>query len=892
MYSFKFSLAEPRLLHVTLDDMGGVKYNRRNAEINAANQAAQRQAQLTANQQLIAQNPQGLEPGQPNLAPPVTGVPKQALNQQGFQTYDVTTGQTTMAPELGTIDQSALKRLMDSGMTEGQARDQIAGLRPEIATTMGNTGLPGGTVRQSAVVSPKDAADKAESDVRARYSRAVQSGSSIDPAAIERDVQAARANALAQIQTEQKNKEMQQAKEANTAGSTPTPTPSPEVQGLQAAMASLSPEEQAILAPLINNLQSDQGISENAARTKALLEGGVIDGVQVPGINTTFKTIQDQIDSMKADRKTLKDAVAEVLKDSKEDTEKLISQQEKAAMDRNTWNEYQQRADLSRQKNEQHNSLIAQYALSGGFGQDAAMAQVRSSDEKFDQAIRDVQTEFGIQRTELAAQFTSAYVANNNNYRSESLKNVENYVNALETLNAQGNQNTLAYTTSAQGLLDSMWKEETRLREAKATKTEAISNTMLGMITQNKNDKTKKQDALWDRLFKQRASDGNLNPELTNNILREMRGAGIDISGIDPNSMTLDQQNEMYRRAKEASDRANAGKTPLGQQVQQLRDADNAFSLLQKARDAIEEYAGVGGPISGMTGLGDADPSFLAKAGKLGADIATGLDIPVVSNAMERQREATASFNLVKQVIGKAMEGGVLRKEDELKYEKLLPTLRDTDRLRKSKLDQLQQYMEEGKRNLLNNMKASGYNTSGYEIDPSGNPYDPIDNPSTPNLTNEEVDEIMNAIENEEPISGTTGFLDALAMAHAKHEGFGTPNAVTITEGNNVGALKFLPSMAEKYGATRGKNNFAMFPDVQSGYKALVADLRAKVTGGSAHIDYSKNPTLLDYIKIYAPDTDGNNPTAYSRAVVASLRRKGYDVNIDTPLSALSMYIS
>ena len=57
-----------------------------------------------------------------------------------FQTYDAVTGKTTAAPELGNIDQSALKRLMDSGMTEGQARAQITSLRPSIQQTMGSTG--------------------------------------------------------------------------------------------------------------------------------------------------------------------------------------------------------------------------------------------------------------------------------------------------------------------------------------------------------------------------------------------------------------------------------------------------------------------------------------------------------------------------------------------------------------------------------------------------------------------------------------------------------------------------------------------------------------------------------------------------------------------------------
>lgn len=46
-----------------------------------------------------------------------------------------------------------------------------------------------------------------------------------------------------------------------------------------------------------------------------------------------------------------------------------------------------------------------------------------------------------------------------------------------------------------------------------------------------------------------------------------------------------------------------------------------------------------------------------------------------------------ANIARTKQVIGKALEGGVLRKEDELKYAKILPTLNDTDQVAQQKID-------------------------------------------------------------------------------------------------------------------------------------------------------------------------------------------------------------
>lgn len=48
-----------------------------------------------------------------------------------------------------------------------------------------------------------------------------------------------------------------------------------------------------------------------------------------------------------------------------------------------------------------------------------------------------------------------------------------------------------------------------------------------------------------------------------------------------------------------------------------------------------------------------------------------------------------ASVATAKQIVGKALEGGVLRKEDESKYAKLLPTMGDTDATAQYKIDEL-----------------------------------------------------------------------------------------------------------------------------------------------------------------------------------------------------------
>lgn len=58
---------------------------------------------------------------------------------------------------------------------------------------------------------------------------------------------------------------------------------------------------------------------------------------------------------------------------------------------------------------------------------------------------------------------------------------------------------------------------------------------------------------------------------------------------------------------------------------------------------------------------------------------------PFDTNAQSLQ----ASIATTKQIVGKALEGGVLRKEDEVKYAKLLPTMGDTDATARHKIAQL-----------------------------------------------------------------------------------------------------------------------------------------------------------------------------------------------------------
>lgn len=75
-----------------------------------------------------------------------------------------------------------------------------------------------------------------------------------------------------------------------------------------------------------------------------------------------------------------------------------------------------------------------------------------------------------------------------------------------------------------------------------------------------------------------------------------------------------------------------------------------------------------------------------------------------------------ATIDRVKQVIGKALEGGVLRKEDEAKYEKILPTVGDPPENAKVKLDGLEAAIKQRLETQKQALEDAGYDLSRFRM--------------------------------------------------------------------------------------------------------------------------------------------------------------------------------
>lgn len=114
--------------------------------------------------------------------------------------------------------------------------------------------------------------------------------------------------------------------------------------------------------------------------------------------------------------------------------------------------------------------------------------------------------------------------------------------------------------------------------------------------------------------------------------------------------------------------------------IGKMAESRSAVQSLRDLRDVLNRNEQYVGPIAGFAAL----------------------------NPYSEARRAQADIDRVKQRVGKALEGGVLRKEDEEKYKKILATLNDTPATAIYKVDQIIQNMENDLKAFEDEQKRAG----------------------------------------------------------------------------------------------------------------------------------------------------------------------------------------
>jgi hypothetical protein len=148
------------------------------------------------------------------------------------------------------------------------------------------------------------------------------------------------------------------------------------------------------------------------------------------------------------------------------------------------------------------------------------------------------------------------------------------------------------------------------------------------------------------------------------------------------------------------------GKTPASSREQgrpvtsgdagRITELDTSLDDLAVLNRTLTDTAGATGTAAAV---GAALPSWATEFTGWGTD------------AKKRQ----GVIDRVKQVIGKALEDGVLRKEDEVKYEKILPTIKDPQDVAVSKLNGLKTALTLRRQRTLESLADAGYETTRFE---------------------------------------------------------------------------------------------------------------------------------------------------------------------------------
>lgn len=130
------------------------------------------------------------------------------------------------------------------------------------------------------------------------------------------------------------------------------------------------------------------------------------------------------------------------------------------------------------------------------------------------------------------------------------------------------------------------------------------------------------------------------------------------------------------------------GKQLSPDQVNRISEGNQMPLVLQGLQDTISQNSDLFGPVAGR---------------------AAGLN-PYSTRAQSIQAELKRAM----QSIGKYLEGGVLRAEDEAKYAKMLPQLSDTPAVAAAKLDGIKTLLEAKQAQYLRDVGSGGYNTSNF----------------------------------------------------------------------------------------------------------------------------------------------------------------------------------
>jgi hypothetical protein len=210
-------------------------------------------------------------------------------------------------------------------------------------------------------------------------------------------------------------------------------------------------------------------------------------------------------------------------------------------------------------------------------------------------------------------------------------------------------------------------------------------NQVLGQPYQEQPSKMKSiMQSIADRMV----YAGTPDTVLAQQAAQKQRGSEFQ-SEMDFKNRQLQQQKELKElELKGREEKASQGKILPEGAIMKVTDYERGTRELSLLGEKLAKQSDVVGPISGLQKFNP----WATESRSLQADI-----------------------DRVKQLVGKALEGGVLRKEDEEKYKKILAQITDTPQVAKHKIAEILRDINTNRNNYLNNLSRAGYNTKMFE---------------------------------------------------------------------------------------------------------------------------------------------------------------------------------
>jgi hypothetical protein len=226
--------------------------------------------------------------------------------------------------------------------------------------------------------------------------------------------------------------------------------------------------------------------------------------------------------------------------------------------------------------------------------------------------------------------------------------------------------------------------------------------------------KTKRQRAFQEMQFRsQMAQQGQvLDPEESAAVTESFQSG--DYGSLAPVFQKFGESTRDLKEREQASKEAGRAEQREMRRLQkknlqmQVDEKTSPKAKQMSAKDVMNVQEGAQIPVM----LADVD-SVIAKNEDLFDPIKGRLQS--LNPYDTRTQTIEAQIRAASQAFGKFMEGGVLRKEDEEKYKRMMPQIGDTPQVAKNKLKVVQRLLVQKQKGNLDALKKAGYDVTPFK---------------------------------------------------------------------------------------------------------------------------------------------------------------------------------